>query len=109
MAVNVAWASNHKATLEKILRAQSRSIAWFDDRNNRAEAVQILKTASGLSEEDTEKAYDFFRNGDFFEPTGKVSRSKLLALAQAMASLGDSPGTLDVDKLILPGVTQIAD
>jgi NitT/TauT family transport system substrate-binding protein len=109
MAVNVAWASNHKATLEKILRAHSRSIAWFDDRNNRAEAVQILKTASGLSQADTEKAYDFFRNGDFFESTGKISRAKLLALAKAMASLGDSPGTLDVDKLILPGVTQITD
>jgi NitT/TauT family transport system substrate-binding protein len=109
MAVNVAWANTHKATLEKILRAQSRSIAWFDDRNNRAEAVQILKTASGLSQEDTEKAYDFFRNGDFFEPTGKVSRSKLLALARAMASLGDAPGALDVEKLILPGVTQVTD
>jgi NitT/TauT family transport system substrate-binding protein len=109
MAVNVAWANNHKGTLEKILRAQSRSIAWFDDRNNRAEAVQILKTASGLSQDDTEKAYDFFRNGDFFEPTGKISRSKLIALAQAMASLGDAPGALDVDKLILPGVTQVTD
>jgi NitT/TauT family transport system substrate-binding protein len=109
MAVNVGWASNHKATLEKILRAQSRSIAWFDDRNNRAEAVQILKTASSLSQDDTEKAYDFFRSGEFFESTGKVSRSKLLALAKAMASLGDSPGALDVDKLILPGITQITD
>jgi hypothetical protein len=34
---------------------------------------------------------------------------KLIALAQAMASLGDAPGALDVDKLILPGVTQVTD
>jgi len=109
MAVNVAWASSHKATLEKVLRAQNQSIAWFDDRTNRAEAVQILKTASSLSQEDIEKAYDFFRNGHFFEPSGKVSKAKLAALARAMESLGDLPGALDVDKVMLPGVTQVTD
>ncbi len=107
--MNVAWANAHKATLEKVLRAQNRSIAWFDDEKNRAEAVQILQTASGLTQDDTEKAYDFFRNGHFFEPTGKVSRSKLATLAKAMESLGDSPGALDVDKVLLPGVTQVTD
>jgi NitT/TauT family transport system substrate-binding protein len=109
VAVNVAWANGHKATLEKILRAENRSIAWFDDDKNRAEAVAILKTASGLTQSDTEKAYDFFRRGNFFEPTGKVSKAKLTALAKAMESLGDMPGTIDIDKVILPGVTRITD
>jgi hypothetical protein len=58
---------------------------------------------------DIEKAYTFFRDGHYFEPTGKVSRGKLNALAKAMESLGDLPGALDVDKLILPGVTQMTD
>jgi ABC-type nitrate/sulfonate/bicarbonate transport system substrate-binding protein len=109
IAVNVAWANAHKATLEKVLRAQNRCIAWFEDDKNRREAVAILKTASGLTQEDTEKAYDFFRSGHFFEPTGMVSRAKLSALAKAMGSLGDLPGALDVDKLILPGVTRMTD
>jgi ABC-type nitrate/sulfonate/bicarbonate transport system substrate-binding protein len=108
-AVNVAWANANKATLEKLLRAQNRSVAWFEDENNRAEAVQILKTASGLTQEDVEKSYDFFRNGHFFEPTGKVSRSKLNNLAKAMESLGDLPSVLDVDRTVLPGVTQMID
>lgn len=108
-AVNSTWANANKATLEKLLRAQNRSVAWFEDENNRAEAIRILKTASGLTQEDVEKAYDFFRNGNFFEPTGMVSRSKLNNLAKAMESLGDLPGTLDVDKVVLPGVTQMAD
>jgi NitT/TauT family transport system substrate-binding protein len=64
-AVNNAWANAHKATLEKLLRAQNRSVAWFEDEKNRAEAVQILKVASGLTQEDVEKSYDFFRNGHF--------------------------------------------
>lgn len=108
-AVNNAWALANRGALEKLLRAESKAIAWFDDENNRAEAVQILKTASGLTQDDVEKSYDFFRNGRFFEPTGKVSRSKLMSLAKAMESLGDLPGALDIGKAVLPGVTQIAD
>jgi NitT/TauT family transport system substrate-binding protein len=108
-AVNNAWATAHKTTLEKLLEAQTRGIAWFNDEKNRAEAVQILKTASGLTQEDVEKAYDFFRNGHFFEPTGKVSRAKLDSLAKAMESLGDLPGALNIDKVILPGITQMTD
>ena len=38
-----------------------------------------------------------------------MSRSKLNALAKAMESLGDLPGALDVDKVVLPGVTQMTD
>jgi ABC-type nitrate/sulfonate/bicarbonate transport system substrate-binding protein len=106
VAVNVAWANNHKSTLQKILLAENRSIAWFEDDNNRAEAVRILRTASGLTQNDTEKAYDFFRSRDFFERSGKVSKAKLTALAQAMESLGDAPKEVNVDKVILPGITE---
>ncbi len=108
-AVNVAWANANKATLEKLLRAENKAIAWFEDEQNRAEALRILKTASSLSEDDVAKAYTFFRDGHFFEPTGKVSRRKLEALAKAMESLGDLPGALDVDKIVLPGVTRMTD
>jgi NitT/TauT family transport system substrate-binding protein len=108
-AVNAAWANANKATLEKVLRVENRSIAWFEDVDNRAEAVAMLKAASGLTQDDVEKTYDFFRNGHFFEPTGKVSRAKLGALAKAMESLGDLPAALDIDKVILPGVTQMTD
>jgi ABC-type nitrate/sulfonate/bicarbonate transport system substrate-binding protein len=108
-AVNNAWAKEHKETLEKLMRAQNKSVAWFEDEKNRTEAVRILKNASGLTEGDVEKAYDFFRKGHFFEGTGKVSKSKLAALAKAMESLGDLPGALDVNKVMLPGVTQVTD
>jgi NitT/TauT family transport system substrate-binding protein len=109
MAVNNAWAAANKPTLEKLLRVENKSIAWFNDPKNHADAVRILKVASGLSEDDVEKAYAFFRNGNFFEPTGKVSRTKLNNLAKAMESLGDLPGDLDVNKTVLPGITQMSD
>jgi NitT/TauT family transport system substrate-binding protein len=108
-AVNVAWANANKGTLEKLLRVKNKSIAWFEDEQNRDGALRILKSASSLNQDDVYKAYKFFRDGHFFEPTGKVSRAKLHALAKAMESLGDLPGALDVDKLVLPGVTQMTD
>ncbi|MGA9006703.1 MAG: ABC transporter substrate-binding protein [Xanthobacteraceae bacterium] len=109
MAVNNAWAGANKPTLEKLLRVENKSIAWFNDPKNHADAVRILKAASGLSDDDVEKAYTFFRNGNFFEPTGKVSRTRLNNLAKAMESLGDLPGDLDVNKAVLPGITQMSD
>jgi NitT/TauT family transport system substrate-binding protein len=107
--VNVRWANAQKSILQKLLAAHTRSVAWFEDTRNRSEAVQILMAASKLKQEDVEKAYDFMRNGHFFEPTGKVSKSKLASLAKAMVSLGDLPGAIDVDRVLLPGVTQIGD
>jgi NitT/TauT family transport system substrate-binding protein len=87
--VNVAWANANKPILAKLLDAHSKSVAWFDDVKNRDEAVQILMAVSSLQQGDVEKAYDFFRDGHFFESTGKVSRAKLDNLAKAMESLGD--------------------
>ena len=107
--VNVRWANAQKPILQKLLAAHTRSVAWFEDGRNRNEAVQILVAASKLKQEDVEKAYDFMRNGHFFEPTGKVSKSKLASLAKAMVSLGDLPGAIDVDRVLLPGVTQVGD
>jgi hypothetical protein len=49
------------------------------------------------------------RKGHFFEPTGKVSRSKLTSLARAMVSLGDLSETIDVTRLVLPGVSELSD
>jgi NitT/TauT family transport system substrate-binding protein len=107
--VNTAWANAHKSTLQKLLAAHTKSVAWFEDERNRAEAVKILATVSGLKQDDVEKAYDFMRKGHFFEPTGKVSKAKLGNLAKAMVSLGDLPDSIDIERVFLPGVTQVTD
>jgi NitT/TauT family transport system substrate-binding protein len=109
IVVNVNWANAHKELVQKLLHAHARGLAFFEDAGNREESLRILQTASGLKREDVEKGYDFLRNGHYFDTSLKVSRSKLAAIAEAMASLGDMPGALDIDKVILPGVTQISD
>ena len=90
--VNVAWANANKATLAKLLSAHTKAVAWFEDDRNRDEAVKILMAASGLKQEDVEKAYDFLRKGQFFEPTGRVSRSKLDQPGESHGEPGRSSG-----------------
>ena len=106
--VSLAWANAHQATLAHLLAAHTKAVAWFEDDRNRAEAVAMMVAASGLKPDEVEKAYEFYRKGKFFEPTGKVSRKRLGALVAALVGLGDIP-SVDVDRLVLPGVTRMAE
>jgi NitT/TauT family transport system substrate-binding protein len=109
IVINVAWANTHRDLLQKLLRAYSRGTAFFEDGRNRDESIRILQAASSLKKEDVEKGYDFQRNGHYFDTTGKVSRAKLMSLAKAMEALGDLPGSINIDRVFLPGVTQVTD
>ena len=106
--VNVAWAKANTPILQRLIAAHSKSVAWFEDDANRAGAVAMLVEASKLKPDEVEKSYDFFRKGHYFEPTGKISRKKMNALIDALVGLGDI-GKIDVEKLVLPGVTQLVD
>jgi NitT/TauT family transport system substrate-binding protein len=107
--VNVPWATAHKATLLRLLDAHTQAIAWFKDDRNRAEAVAMMVKASGLKADEVEKAYDFYRKGNFFDSSGRVSIRRLKALIGALESLGDLPPGINVNRLLLPGVTAVAD
>jgi NitT/TauT family transport system substrate-binding protein len=107
--VNVPWATAHKAILLRLLDAHRQAVAWFEDDRNRPEAVAMMVKASGLKADEVEKAYDFYRKGNFFDSSGRVSIRRLKALIGALASLGDLPRGIDVNRLLLPGVTAVAD
>jgi NitT/TauT family transport system substrate-binding protein len=107
--VGRAWATSHKTTLEKVLSVHNKSMAWFSDPGNRAEAIKIMVEASKLKEDDVAKSYDFLHKNAFFENTGKVSRAKMAALMKALKELGDVEGATDVERFVLPGVTQLMD
>jgi ABC-type nitrate/sulfonate/bicarbonate transport system substrate-binding protein len=107
--VGRSWAAAHKATLAKVLSVHNKSMAWFSDARNRAEAIRIMVEASKLKEDDVARSYDFLRKNEFFEYTGKVSRAKMSALLKALKDLGDVEGSTDVERFVLPGVTELAD
>jgi len=107
--VNRNWAVGHMDTVRRFLVAFHKGFDWFMDRRNRDEAINILVAVGKLKPEEVAKSYDFFRNGEFFEPTGNVSKRKLLTVTKVLESLGDLPSNIDLDKLFLPGVTKVVD
>src|SRR5262252_237570 len=104
-----AWASARKTTLDKVLSVNSKSMAWFSDPANRAEAIKIMVEASKLKEEDVAKSYDFLHKNAFFENTGRISKTRMGALLTALKSLGDIEGPINIERFVLPGVTQLSD
>ena len=108
ISVNTNWAAANKGTAQKLIKVYDESMAWLYDPKNRDEAVEILMKVSKIKKDDVEKAYDFLIGGKYFEPTGKVSKSRLNKLVDALKSLGDIPQDFPVEALFLPGVTQTA-
>ena len=108
ISVNTNWAAANKDTAGKLITVYNDSMAWLYDPKNRDEAVEILMKVSKIKKDDVEKAYDFLIGGKYFEPTGKVSRSRLNKLVDALKTLGDIPQDFSVETLFLPGITQTA-
>ena len=109
MAVNRPWAAAHGDVLRRFLDAYNRGVAFFDDPKNREDVVKLQMDVSKIGQDDVEKAYAFLHGKNLFEPTGKVSRRKVGNVIDALRDLGDLPADFTVDRVLLPGVTQISD
>lgn len=109
VAVNRDWAAANGDVLKRFLDCYNKGVAWFADPSNRDAAVKLQMEVSKIGQDDVEKAYSFLRGKNLFEPTGKVSRKKVGKVIDALRALGDLPADFAVDRLLLPGVTQISD
>ena len=109
VAMNRNWAAANPDVAKRFQSVMVKAINWFYQEQNRAEAVQVLVEVSKLKVDDVQKAYDFLAGKKLFEPTGKVSRAQLAKVVDALRELGDVPADFPLDRLFLPGLTQIAD
>lgn len=107
--VNKAWAAKNQSILKRLLTAHSRSVEWFYDDKNRDEAIKILASVSSLKPEDVAKSYDFIRKNNFFDRSGTISRKKMVALVEALKSLGDVQAEGNIERFVMPNVTRVAD
>jgi ABC-type nitrate/sulfonate/bicarbonate transport system substrate-binding protein len=107
--VNRNWAMTHRATLDRLIAVHNQSMAWFLDQRNREQAIALMVEATRQKPEDVAKAYDFLQAKNFFDAGGKVSRTRMNAMLAALRELGDISGELNVDRLLLPGVTQVTE
>jgi ABC-type nitrate/sulfonate/bicarbonate transport system substrate-binding protein len=109
MAVNREWAAANTDALKRFLAAYTKGVGFFDDPKNHDEVVKLQMGISHMGQAEVEKAYAFLRDKNLFEPTGKVSRRKVGSVIDALRDLGDLPADFTVDRVLLPGVTQISD
>ena len=109
MAVNRPWAEANADVLKRFLDAYNRGVTWFYDPKNHEAAVKMQTETSKIKQDEVEKAYAFLRDKNLFEPTGKISKKKVATVTDALRDLGDLPADFKLDRLLLPGVTQVTD
>ncbi|HXQ53160.1 MAG TPA: ABC transporter substrate-binding protein [Stellaceae bacterium] len=98
--VNRAWATANTATAKRFVAAYAKSIPWFNDEKNKAEAVDILSKVTKMDVGDIAKSYDFLRKIDYFERSDVVSMAKVTNFYNAVHAL-DPSLNLDVSKLVM--------
>jgi NitT/TauT family transport system substrate-binding protein len=109
MAVFRPWAATHGDLVKRVLAATDASVAWLADAAHRGEAITLLVAAAHADPGDAAASYDLLRRSGYFEPTSKVSRAKLQSLITEERRAGNIGPALTVDRLIMPGLTQLAD
>ena len=109
MAVYRRWAAANIPVVKRILAATDKSVAWLADTAHRAEAVELLVKVARSRKEDAEASYDMLRRINYFEPASKVSRAKLQNLIELERTAGNVSATLTIDRLVMPGLTELVD
>ncbi len=109
MAIHRRWAAANMPVAKRILAATDKSHAWFANAANRNEAIELLVRHARSSKEDAEESYDYLRRIEYFEPHSKVSRAKLQNLIDSERSHSNVSATLAIDRLAMPGLTELTD
>ena len=107
--VNKNWAEKNPVQMRKLLAVHNKSVAWFLDKTNRQEAIDIMVEASKLKFDVIAQTFDFLHQRDFIDGTGAVSKTKMSTLLTALKGLGDLQGSTDVERFVLPGVARMSD
>jgi NitT/TauT family transport system substrate-binding protein len=106
--LSVPWALKQPDLARGINEAFDEGLKWLNDSANKDEAIAIL-VKSGLPEDEVKQSYDFLRKIDFWAHDGKVSRGMLEKIVDSMRKIGDYDEAVDVNKLVIPNVTQVID
>ena len=109
MAVHRRWAAANLPVAKRILAATDKSIAWLADPAHRDEAIELLVKVARSSKEDAEASYDYLRRIEYFEPSSKVSRTKLRNLVAMEQRAGTVDPAFAIDRLVMPGLTELTD
>jgi len=108
--VSLAYAAKHREAVASLLKVIDQSVAWFYDDAHRDEAIDILaKEMKTAKRDEITKSYDYLKRLGYFARDDVVSRSRMQNLIDAMKALGDIAGTIQVDQLVIPGLTRVSE
>ena len=105
--VNTRWAKANRPTVVSFFKAYQKSVDWFRDPANRAEAIAILIAEAKVDPADAAATYDFFKSIDIFSPKGVVTTQALAPLVKALADDGDMQGSADPARFIDAEIVQM--
>ena len=103
------WAAANIPVAKRILAATDQSVAWLADPSHRDEAIELLVKVARSSKDDADASYDYLRRIQYFEPTSKVSRTKLRNLVAMEQRAGTVDAAFSIDRLTMPGLTELTD
>lgn len=90
-------------------KATDKSIAWLTERSHRDEAIDLLIKVARSSKADAAASYDYLDRIQYLEPSSRISRAKLRNLVDAEKRFGSIDQTFNIDRLVMPGVTELTD
>jgi ABC-type nitrate/sulfonate/bicarbonate transport system substrate-binding protein len=89
------WAQQHGDVLRRVLRAQEQAIRWLYNPANKAQALQILVTATGARPSDAADAYDYYIGKHVWvnacvQRAGLVNVVKIMHETQQLKTIAES-------------------
>ncbi len=109
LIVNKNWAEAHLLVAQHLMGAYAKSLAWWQDEANRQEAIDILRKAGNLDEQEVAQAYAFSRSIPFFETSGLLSQAQFGSLMKVLIAMGELQAPIPLERIGLSGVSKIAD
>jgi len=108
--VSQAFAKAHPEAVKHFMAALDKSYAWFNNDANREAAIDILgEEMQNAKRDDMGKSYDYLRKIGFFPNDGSIPKKRVEALMDEMTAIGDTEGKVPLEKLIVKGVTKVAE
>ncbi|WP_157775169.1 ABC transporter substrate-binding protein [Hartmannibacter diazotrophicus] len=99
-AANVEWAKAHPALVTSFLEGLHEGVAWFYDKANREEAIDILVAESGAKRPDVEKTYDYYMALHIFPDKATMTPEALASTVKVLGDAGELKGAADPKRFI---------
>jgi ABC-type nitrate/sulfonate/bicarbonate transport system substrate-binding protein len=104
MVVNVDWAAKNKPVILSFLKIYDEAVDLFYRKDFRDEAIRIYVNASGSSQADAEKSYDYLADIGAYSRSGALDAGSIATLVKAIGDEGDFTGSAEPARFIRPEI-----